>query len=400
MAADRLRAPSSSITGSALARHRQKGHFVKSLSHIAASALLIAFVSGCASTGTSVNESTGAVKNAYETGRDSKVLQPWVCATAGALLAGALASTENRESAAIGALVGGGLGWWACRSMVSPLPDEDKDGVPDRVDLCPGTPAGTRVSANGCDVNIDTDGDGVPDTNDQCAATPKGATVNSVGCEPNTDTDGDGVPNDKDLCPETMPGVRVMANGCEEDSDGDGVPDGLDRCDATPRGVKVGPDGCAVDTDGDGIFDMQDRCPGTKPGTKVDANGCEVAAAAPQPNAPITADMTLTGVTFESGSAKIAPESFAALDAVAARLKANPGVKVEIAGHTDNSGLAETNRALSQRRAEMVMTYLVSKGVPAANITARGYGSDKPVADNASADGRAQNRRVELRLVN
>ena len=163
--------------------------------------------------------------------------------------------------------------------------------------------------------------------------------------------------------------------------------------------IWYGPDGCAVDTDGDGIFDMQDRCPDTKPGTKVDASGCEAGAVATQANAPITADMTLTGVTFESGSARIAPESFAVLDAVAARLKANPGVKVEIAGHTDNSGLAETNRALSQRRAEMVMTYLVSKGVPAASLTARGYGPDKPVADNASADGRAQNRRVELRLV-
>lgn len=346
-----------------------------------------------------MNESGGAVKDAYKTGQDSKVLQPWVCAVAGALIAGGLASTENKESAAIGAVVGGGLGWWACRSMEKPLPDADKDGVPDKVDMCAETPEGTRVTSNGCDVDVDTDGDGVPDRNDKCAATTKGSTVDASGCVVNIDGDGDGVPDDTDMCRNTPAGAKVLANGCEEDTDGDGVPDGVDRCAGTPKEVKVGADGCALDADGDGVPDVLDRCPNTKAGAKVDANGCEPSTPAPKAAAPmaITTNVVLKGVNFESGSAKITRDSFVVLDDVAAKLKANPGMKVEVAGFTDNSGSPTINRALSQRRAEMVMSYLVARGVPAANLIARGYGPDQPIADNASDDGRAQNRRVELR---
>lgn len=372
---------------------------MKSLSQFAAAGVLLAFVTGCASTGSSMKESQGAVMNAYKTGEDSKVMQPWVCAVAGALIAGGLASTENKESAAIGAVVGGGLGWWACRAMEKPLPDADKDGVPDKVDMCADTPEGTRVTSNGCDVNVDTDGDGVPDHSDKCAATAKGATVDASGCVVNVDGDGDGVPDDADMCRNTPAGAKVLSNGCEEDTDGDGVPDGVDRCAGTPKEVKVGTDGCALDADGDGVPDVLDRCPNTKAGAKVDANGCEPSAPAPKAAAPmpITENVVLKGVNFESGSAKITRESFAVLDDVAAKLKANPGMKVEVAGFTDNSGSATINRALSQRRAEMVMSYLIARGVPAASLVAKGYGPDQPIADNASDDGRAQNRRVELR---
>jgi outer membrane protein OmpA-like peptidoglycan-associated protein len=377
----------------------RKGDFVKSLSHLTAAGLLVALASGCASTGNTMKESRGALLHAYKTGEDSKIAQPWICAVAGALVAGGLASTENKESAAIGAVVGGGLGWWACRSMEKPLPDADQDGVPDKVDVCPGTPAGTRVTANGCDVNVDTDGDGVPDRNDKCAATSKGAEVDAAGCVVNIDADGDGVPDAADLCGNTSAGAKVLANGCEEDTDADGVPDSIDRCAGTPREVKVGLDGCALDADGDGVPDVLDRCPNTKSGAKVDGNGCESAAPAAKAAVPITDRMVLKGVNFESGSAKITRESFTALDDVAAQLKANPATKVEIAGFTDNSGSAQLNRALSQRRAEMVMSYLVARGVPAASLVAKGYGPDQPIADNASDDGRAQNRRVELRLI-
>ncbi|MBX9633197.1 MAG: OmpA family protein [Burkholderiales bacterium] len=374
---------------------------MKPLFQRTAAGLLIAFVTGCASTNNSMQESKGAAMDAYRTGQDSKIAQPWICAVAGALVAGGLASTENKESALIGAAVGGGLGWWACRSMEKSLPDADKDGVPDKVDMCPDTPSGSQVTPNGCDVNIDTDGDGIADRNDKCAATPKGSEVDASGCVVNNDADGDGVPDSADMCRNTPAGAKVLANGCEEDTDGDGVPDAADRCAGTPREVKVGPDGCALDTDADGVPDALDRCPNTKPAVKVDTTGCEMLSPKSEspPIAPIKDKMVLKGVNFESGSAKITRDSFPTLDNVALQLKASPGTKVEVAGFTDNSGSDVLNRALSQRRAEMVMSYLIAKGVPAASLVAKGYGPDQPIADNASDDGRAQNRRVELRLI-
>lgn len=137
------------------------------------------------------------------------------------------------------------------------------------------------------------------------------------------------------------------------------------------------------DSDGDGVVDDRDRCPNTIAGAKVDANGCEV--------------VTLKGVNFANNSATLTPESTAVLDQAAAGLMRRGDIKVEVAGHTDNRGTAALNRDLSQRRAEAVMRYLVSKGANASNLTARGYGPDSPVADNKTSSGRAENRRVELR---
>lgn len=137
------------------------------------------------------------------------------------------------------------------------------------------------------------------------------------------------------------------------------------------------------DSDGDGVADDRDRCPNTIAGAKVDANGCEV--------------VTLKGVNFANNSATLTPESTAVLDQAAAGLMRRGDIKVEVAGHTDNRGTAALNRDLSQRRAEAVMRYLVSKGANASNLTARGYGPDSPVADNKTSSGRAENRRVELR---
>ena len=137
------------------------------------------------------------------------------------------------------------------------------------------------------------------------------------------------------------------------------------------------------DSDGDGVPDDRDRCPGTIAGAKVDANGCEF--------------VTLKGVNFANNSAELNAEATAVLDQAAAGLQRRGDMKVEVAGHTDNRGSAQLNRDLSQRRAESVMRYLVSKGANAANLSARGYGPDSPVADNNSSSGRALNRRVELR---
>jgi OOP family OmpA-OmpF porin len=172
------------------------------------------------------------------------------------------------------------------------------------------------------------------------------------------------------------------------DSDGDGVPDSQDRCPGTVRGARVDAQGCELDGDRDGVVDRLDKCPNSRPGAKVDANGCE----APE----IT---VLKGVTFATNSATLTPGSMAVLDETAATLVSNPEVKAEVAGHTDNTGSAARNRVLSQQRAESVRRYLVSKGANAANLTARGYGPDQPVADNRNAQGRSANRRVELRVL-
>jgi len=395
--------------------HEQRTEIVSLIKRVALLGAVAVLASGCASINSVTPNLSGSdvFKN------------PMACAAAGALLAGGVGAVENREVMAIGAVAGGLLGWWACDQREKTLADADGDGVPDKVDVCADTPANTAVGANGCPVDGDTDTDGVPDSRDKCAATPAGTPVDADGCNPVADADFDGVPDIADLCPNTEAGASVLPNGCEKDSDGDGISDSRDRCPGTPAGVKAGGDGCAVDSDNDGVSDILDRCSDTRPGAKVDASGCEIpaapmprtsdaggagtsAAAAAAAAATGTAAMTvpsmageslvLKGVTFESASAKLKPMSLAVLDDVAMQLKAS-GTKVEIAGYTDASGSPTINRALSQRRAEMVMSYLVAKGVPSANMTAKGFGADNPVAPNTTAAGKAQNRRVELHVL-
>lgn len=386
---------------------------MRSLQRSALLGLAAVLATGCAQMGSYVPDS---MKNGDLA---DKFKNPAVCAAAGALLAGGVGAVENKEAMAIGAVAGGLLGWWACNQQEKPLPDADGDGVPDKIDMCANTPAGTKVIDTGCPVDADTDMDGVADSADKCAATPRGATVDSTGCVPTADADGDGVTDMNDLCQNTPAGSIVLPNGCEMDSDGDGVPDSRDRCAGTPTGIKVAGDGCAVDSDGDGVSDILDRCPTTPSGAKVDSAGCEAAVKPEAPMskndtaksaaAPAAKDMVkvpteagqsivLKGVVFESSSAKLTRDSLATLNDVAEQLKQS-GAKVEVSGHTDASGSPTVNRALSQRRAEVVMTYLASKGVPAENMTAKGYGPDAPVADNANAGGRAKNRRVELKVM-
>lgn len=142
------------------------------------------------------------------------------------------------------------------------------------------------------------------------------------------------------------------------------------------------------DTDGDGVPDNLDRCPDTKAGVRVDTAGCAIP--------PV---VVLEGVNFATNSARLTPDSALILDAAVMALQRRGSVKTEIAGHTDDRGLSATNKVLSQRRAEAVMKYLVSRGLDAANLSAVGYGESRPVAVNATERGRASNRRVELRSV-
>lgn len=107
--------------------------------------------------------------------------------------------------------------------------------------------------------------------------------------------------------------------------------------------------------------------------------------------------LVLEGVHFDLNSANLTQESYSILDHVAEELRDNPHVRVEIQGHTDEIGTAEYNQDLSQRRAETVRAYLVSKGIKEDRLVAKGYGSTRPVAKNDTEEGRAKNRRVELK---
>lgn len=113
-----------------------------------------------------------------------------------------------------------------------------------------------------------------------------------------------------------------------------------------------------------------------------------------------TQSWVLYGVNFDFSSAKLRPESYPILNHAAQILLANPGLLIEIGGHTDAVGDDNSNLSLSQNRAESVRSYLIEKGVEASRLTARGYGSTVPVADNGTAEGRAMNRRVEFKVLN
>lgn len=103
-------------------------------------------------------------------------------------------------------------------------------------------------------------------------------------------------------------------------------------------------------------------------------------------------------IEFESGQAVIRPSGLVILDEMAAALARVKGKQVEVIGHTDNTGLRESNLALSLARAEAVRAYLAGRGIDGAMIAVSGQGPDRPVADNATADGRARNRRIEFRV--
>ena len=230
---------------------------------------------------------------------------------------------------------------------------------------------------------VDSDGDGVEDGSDRCPNTPAGASVDAYGCE--LDSDGDGVKDSMDQCPGTPRGVPVDANGCPNDSDGDGVSDDMDECPGTPAGEPVDEKGCELDDDGDGVVNRLDECPGTPAGTPVDKRGCE-----------IKGDYVLQGVNFESNSDRLRPGATGILDSVVETLLKYPEIRFEVQGHTDSDGSAEYNESLSARRAKTVHDYLASQGVDVSRMTVRGYGESQPIADNSTAAGKAQNRRVVL----
>jgi outer membrane protein OmpA-like peptidoglycan-associated protein len=268
-------------------------------------------------------------------------------------------------------------------------------GAANRDDQCKDTPAGDKVDAKGCTLK-DSDGDGVLDDTDACADTPAGDKVDAKGCSLPKDADADGVTDDKDQCKDTPAGEQVDEKGCSlpKDADADGVTDDKDACANTPAGEKVNERGCPLDTDEDQVIDSADRCPSTPRGTAVDAEGCQVLFQ------PTKKTLILEGVNFETGKATLTPESETILNGVAESLVANDSIKVQVAGHTDNTGSSAVNARLSKQRAEAVRQFLVAHGVAEDRLTAKGFGPSKPIASNKTAEGRAQNRRVELTRTN
>jgi len=147
-----------------------------------------------------------------------------------------------------------------------------------------------------------------------------------------------------------------------------------------PRPAVVAPPPPPADDDQDGVPNNIDRCPTTPRGDKVDAQGCSLRAR--------------LKVFFAHDSAQLMPESYADLDVLVSFLKDAPAATGIFEGHTDSNGSDAHNQGLSQRRADSVKKYVVSKGIDAGRVGTKGYGESQPEADNASAEGRAQNRRV------
>jgi len=270
------------------------------------------------------------------------------------------------------------------------MKDADLDGVSDKKDKCPGTPAGVIVDANGCPV--DTDKDGVADYMDTC---PDVAGLPALkGCP---DKDNDGIADKDDACPEVA-GISSL-KGCP-DVDGDGITDAEDKCPNTPKAYKVDSSGCPIDTDRDGVVDAEDNCP-TVAGVKEN-KGCPAIV---EKKKEITAteivmqNIKVKPVHFVSDKTYLTDYSKGVLEKLIKTLNSDPEYLVNIYGYADSQGSDEYNIKLSQARIESVLEHLVSKGIAANRIIhQKAFGKAKPIATNNTEEGRLQNRRVEFEI--
>ena len=197
----------------------------------------------------------------------------------------------------------------------------------------------------------------------------------------------DGAP--ASTAPQTAP-VAAAAQSAPPpppDSDADGITDADDRCPDTSAGVRVDGSGCPVDADADGVVGEMDQCPNSPYGEPVDATGC-------RPRLAVSQQYTLL-LTFENDSATIIGDPRAALAEVAALITQYPEATVSIEGHTDDRGPARYNMRMSKQRADAVAKVLINDlGIDASRVTSLGFGETKPIATNATKEGRARNRRV------
>ena len=262
-------------------------------------------------------------------------------------------------------------------------PDSDGDGITDNVDECPQL-KGT-ASNNGCP-DSDIDGDGVPDKNDHCPD--KAGIVALFGCP---DSDGDGVSDKDDRCP-TVPGLKSKG-GCpdsKKDADNDGIDDEMDDCPFTAGLAQF--KGCP-DTDGDGIQDKLDACPNNA--GPASNNGCPVI----EKEDKEVLEFAMRAVQFDLGKSTLKPESFKILDKVAKIMDKYDAYNLAIGGHTDNTGSAQFNLDLSEKRAKICYEYLIKRGISSSRMSYAGSGSNKPIADNKTESGRFLNRRTEFNLI-
>ena len=271
--------------------------------------------------------------------------------------------------------------------------DTDGDGIYDKNDACPEI-AGLKAF-NGCP---DTDGDGIKDSEDNCPNVAGTAAMN--GCP---DTDGDGIADKNDNCPK-IKGSKAM-NGCP-DSDNDGVIDSKDKC-PKEKGPKAN-NGCPwKDTDGDNVLDKDDDCPKIK-GLKSN-KGCpkveEVKTVVAAPVVVMTQEDTAKlesyakTIYFNSARSSFKGGVTSKLNGIYEIMSKYPNANFSIDGHTDSQGSNELNRKLSQKRADAVKAYLVGKGMSSVRLSSYGFGEDYPIDTNKTSKGRANNRRVEIRLI-
>ena len=257
--------------------------------------------------------------------------------------------------------------------------DTDGDGIYDKDDACPEV-AGLK-QFNGCP---DTDGDGIADKDDSCPEVAGPAEFN--GCP---DTDGDGIADKDDSCPDVA-GLKSL-NGCP-DADGDGVTDKSDKC-PDVAGPKENA-GCPwPDRDGDKVLDKDDKCPDVA-GTAAN-NGC------PEVSDEVIKRLNdyAKTILFDSGKASFKQQTYPVLQAMVAILKEYPGSRFSLEGHTDSDGTDVANQKLSEDRAGAVKNYLGENGIESDRLSSVGFGESKPIDTNKTKAGKANNRRVEVKLV-
>jgi outer membrane protein OmpA-like peptidoglycan-associated protein len=236
-------------------------------------------------------------------------------------------------------------------------PDTDGDGLQDGDEL--GTYRTDPLSP-------DTDKDKLSD----------GEEVNRTKTDPlKADTDADGVTDGDEV-------LLYHTDPLNRDSDYDGLSDGDEI-------LKFKTDPTNPDTDGGTVNDGVEVQRGTNPLDPADDKKEEL-------KAEIGAAIVLEGIYFRTGSAEISEGSAAILEKAFNTLDQNPEMEVEISGHSDGTGSRSANQRLSLRRADAVKAWLVARGINGGRITTKGYGPDRPIASNATAEGRAQNRRIEF----
>jgi outer membrane protein OmpA-like peptidoglycan-associated protein len=222
-----------------------------------------------------------------------------------------------------------------------------------------------------------------------------------VEVERDSDTDKDGIVDSRDQCilePEDKDGY-LDDDGCPDpDNDADGIADVSDKCpnEAEDPDGWQDDDGCPdPDNDGDQVADVDDFCPNTPGVAGGDKPGC------PKKNSLVVVTEKEIRITqqiqFEFNKAVIRPGiSFRILDEVVAVLRDNPKISLEVQGHTDNVGGDAYNMNLSQRRADAVRAYLVSKAIAGSRLVSKGYGFHQPLVPNSTPSNRELNRRVQF----